>query len=145
MIRDRHILLQRLLFGELYHPLLESRYQILSLETLDRKNWIRYFDFPIYDVIQDKKDRIYLATYYGVYVFDGKDWQKFDIGWAKVLLDGCLDFAFGDIWIGTLNGAYKFSKKDSFVLCIKFCIQHYKTIIFFEDKHIYILKIRLIS
>ena len=74
-----------------------------------------------------------------------KDWQKFDIGWAKVLLDGCLDFAFGDIWIGTLNGAYKFSKKDSFVLCIKFCIQHYKTIIFFEDKHIYILKIRLIS
>lgn len=85
-----------------------------GLMKFDGKNWYSYENSGIFsstiiiDMLIDSKDRLWIGTPSGLYVYDGIGWKKFTSELPSETVTAIEEDAYGNIWIGTIYGLAKY-------------------------------------
>lgn len=86
-----------------------------GLIKYDGKNWISYENSGILnskiitDILLDSKDRLWVGTLNGLYVFNGVTWQRFSSELPSEAVTALEEDIYGNIWIGTIYGLAKYN------------------------------------
>ena len=89
-----------------------------GLMKFDGKDWTSYENAGILnssrinDILIDSKDRMWVATSFGLSSFDGITWQSYDDKLPSRTVTALEEDPSGNIWIGTDNGLVKYNNSS---------------------------------